>query len=92
METGYDNVDLAAAGALGIPVTSVPEFYADEVADHPWALLRACWRKLPELDRQVRARHWDPIAILPEMRSSRPIVRLTRQVPLNNFALKPWRR
>ena len=68
MGTGYDNVDLAAAGALGIPVTNIPEFCVDEVADHTWALILACWRKLPALDRQMRSGHWDPMAVMPARR------------------------
>jgi len=68
--TGYDNVDDAAAGAAGIPVTNVPGFCTEEVAVHTVALLLACVRKVAALDRQVRSGVWDPDAIMPVHRLS----------------------
>jgi phosphoglycerate dehydrogenase-like enzyme len=44
---GYDNVDLAAAGAAGIPVVTIPDYGTNDVADHAMALLLALCRRLP---------------------------------------------
>jgi lactate dehydrogenase-like 2-hydroxyacid dehydrogenase len=44
--TGYDNIDVAAAREHGIEVVFVPDYGADDVADHALALLLACWRKV----------------------------------------------
>lgn len=56
---GVDNIDVDTATALGIVVTNVPTFCVDEVSDHAMALLLACARKVPLLDRGVRAGKWD---------------------------------
>ena len=56
---GVDNIDVETATALGIVVTNVPTFCVDEVSDHAMALLLACARKVPLLDRGVRAGKWD---------------------------------
>ena len=53
--TGYDQIDLAAAGERGIPVCNVPDYGVDEVADHAIALMLACNRKLVLADRHLRA-------------------------------------
>lgn len=51
---GYDNVDLAAAGARGIYVCNVPDYGTDEVADHALALMLALARGLPATERGLR--------------------------------------
>jgi len=56
---GYDNVDIKAAGALGIPVANVPDYGTEEVADHTMALALALLRNLPPLLEQTRGGGWD---------------------------------
>lgn len=56
---GYDNVDLDAATAAGVPVCNVPDYGVEEVSDHAIALLLALARKVVLLDRRVRAGVWD---------------------------------
>ena len=51
---GYDNVDLAAAGAKGIYVCNVPDYGTEEVADHAMALMLACARGLILTERRLR--------------------------------------
>ena len=55
---GVDNIDLGAAGELGIRVANVPDYGTDVVADHATAMLLALCRRLPWYDRQVRTRGW----------------------------------
>ncbi|MBA63419.1 MAG: hydroxyacid dehydrogenase [Planctomycetaceae bacterium] len=45
---GTDKIDIAAASRGGILVTNVPNFCVEEQADHSFALLLACTRKLFE--------------------------------------------
>jgi D-3-phosphoglycerate dehydrogenase len=45
---GYDNIDLRAARAYGIPVAHVPDYGSDDVADHAMALTLALIRHLKE--------------------------------------------
>ena len=52
--TGYDNVDLAAAGQAGIRVCAIDEYCTDEVADHAILLMLALCRRLPEYHEQVQ--------------------------------------
>ncbi|MDE3215840.1 MAG: D-glycerate dehydrogenase [Gemmatimonadota bacterium] len=52
---GYDNIDVAAATALGIPVSNTPGILTDSTADFTWALLLAVARRVPEGDAYVRA-------------------------------------
>ena len=68
--TGYDQIDLAAAGERGIPVCNVPDYGVDEVADHAMALMLACNRKLALADRHLRATlsPWNYRAMAPVFR------------------------
>ena len=55
---GVDNVDLEAASRLGVPVSNVPDYALDEVADHAMALLLTAARKLPAVAAAVREGRW----------------------------------
>jgi D-3-phosphoglycerate dehydrogenase len=55
---GFDNVDVAAARERGIPVVVVPGAGARAVAEGAFALALALLKRLPELDRAVRAGEW----------------------------------
>jgi D-3-phosphoglycerate dehydrogenase len=55
---GVDNIDVAEATRRGIPVTNVPAYCLDEVAEHAVALLLACARNVCRYDSAVRAGNW----------------------------------
>jgi D-3-phosphoglycerate dehydrogenase len=73
---GYDNIDAAAATELGVWVTNVPGFCREEVSDHAIACLLALARRLPALDRVVRAGGWGAGAAGPIRRLSSQTVGL----------------
>lgn len=56
---GFDSVDLAAAGHLGIPVCNVPDYGTTDVADHAIGLMLDLRRGAPYLAARLRA---DPVA------------------------------
>jgi D-3-phosphoglycerate dehydrogenase len=56
---GYDNVDVEAATAAGIWVARVPDYCTEDVSDHALALLLACIRRIPFVDRRVREGGWN---------------------------------
>jgi glyoxylate reductase len=63
MAVGYNNIDVAAATARGIPVSNTPGVLTDTTADLTWALLLAAARRLGEAERYLRAeryRLWGP--------------------------------
>ncbi len=62
---GVNNIDVAAATENGICVANIPDYCIDEVADHALALLLACARKVPFMNRMVKQGTWDPMAIRP---------------------------
>jgi D-3-phosphoglycerate dehydrogenase len=69
---GYDTIDIAAATERGVMVANVPDYCISEVADHALALILCLWRKVVELDAQVRAQGWTGML--------RPVGRLEGQV------------
>ena len=58
LATGTDVVDLAAAKALGIAVTNVPNYSTESVVQHTFALLFALVSRTAEYDNAVRAGCW----------------------------------
>src|SRR5439155_513143 len=56
--TGTDNIDLDAAGRHGITVCNTPGINAFAVAEHALALMLATARRIPRIDREVRAGAW----------------------------------
>lgn len=55
---GMDMIDLAAADNAGIIVRNVPHYCTEEVATHALSLGLSLWRKLPQLDAELRAGKW----------------------------------
>ncbi len=56
---GYDVIDIEAAREMGIPVSNVPDYCTDEVADHTLAMVLALGRRLTKVDAQLRAGRWE---------------------------------
>lgn len=55
---GYDNIDLEAVTARGIPVGNTPDVLTEATADLAFALLLAAARKLPEAIASVQRGEW----------------------------------
>lgn len=55
---GFDNIDIAAATELNIPVTNTPGVLTNATAEIAWALLMAVSRRIVEADRFVREGRW----------------------------------
>ena len=55
---GFDNIDVAAARARGVEVTTTPGVLTEATADLAWALLLAASRRIGEGDRLVRSGAW----------------------------------
>ena len=55
---GYDTLDVPAATERKVMVANVPDYCVSEVADHTMALLLSWWRRIGELDQQVRMEGW----------------------------------
>ncbi len=56
---GVDNIDIEAAGRLGIVVCNVPDYGSEEVADHALMLLLATSRRLVTLHDAISHNVWD---------------------------------
>ena len=58
MAVGFDNIDVPAATARGIPIGNTPGVLTDTTADFAWALLMAAARRVVEGDKFTRAGRW----------------------------------
>lgn len=56
---GLDNIAVDHATRLGMVVTNVPDYCAEEVSDHAMALLLACARKIAAFAAATRRGAWD---------------------------------
>ena len=64
---GFNNIDVPAATALGIPVSNTPGVLTDSTADLTWALILAVARRIPEAHAYMTAgryRLWGPNLLL----------------------------
>jgi glyoxylate reductase len=67
MAVGYNNIDIAAATRLGIPVSNTPGILTETTADLTWALLLAVARRIPEAHDYMTGGHfsiWGPELML----------------------------
>jgi glyoxylate reductase len=73
---GYDNIDLEAAAARGVPVTNTPGVLTRATAEIAFALLIGLTRRILEADRFTRAGKftgWDPLLLLGDELAGRTI-------------------
>jgi phosphoglycerate dehydrogenase-like enzyme len=56
---GYNNIDIEAADRRGIPVCNVPDYGAEEVADHAIMMLLAVVRRLLPSHDSIRRGGWE---------------------------------
>jgi lactate dehydrogenase-like 2-hydroxyacid dehydrogenase len=73
---GYDQIDVAAAAARGIPVCNVPDYGTTEVADHAIALMLGLARGLVSYHLRLLADphagwHWSGAPLVRRLRGSR---------------------
>jgi glyoxylate reductase len=64
---GFNNIDVASATALGLPVSNTPDVLTDTSADLTWALLLAAARRIPEAHDYMRSgkyKLWGPNLLL----------------------------
>lgn len=59
---GLDNISVNTATELGIPVTNVPDYCVDEVADHTMALILALARKVAFYDLRMKRGEYNQFA------------------------------
>jgi D-3-phosphoglycerate dehydrogenase len=70
---GVDNIAVDEATRLNIPVTNVPVYCLDEVAEHALTLLLACARNICHYNSAARAGDWS-------LNTARPLFRVRGQV------------
>lgn len=59
--TGIDSIDQAACARLGVRVCNTPNAFSEPVADSALGYMLCFARKLPWMDRQMKAGIWDKI-------------------------------
>jgi len=59
--TGIDSIDCEAAARLGIKVCNTPGAFTDPVADSVMSYILAFARRLPWMDRAMKAGYWEKI-------------------------------
>jgi glyoxylate reductase len=67
LAVGFNNIDVAAATRLGIPVSNTPGVLTESTADLTWALLLAAARRIPEAHAYMTAGRyqlWGPELLL----------------------------
>lgn len=64
---GLDMIDMGAASVAGVSVRNVPHYCTEEVATHATALALALWRRLPQLDHEVRSGTWGAASHAPHV-------------------------
>ncbi len=100
---GVDNIPVDEATRLGIPVTNVPAYCLDEVAEHALALLLAGARSILRYDRALQAGDWSlatgmpvyrvagrTLAIIGFGKIGRTLARKAAALDLQLVAHDPW--
>lgn len=65
---GIDNISIATATELGIPVTNCPDYCLHEVSDHVLGLLLACGRRIGLYHQRSKRGEYNPVVTKPIQR------------------------
>lgn len=65
---GIDMIDVAAAKRRNIEVRNVQTYCLEEVASHAVSMGLSLWRRLPQLDGQLRDGTWDAASLAPSLK------------------------
>lgn len=58
---GYDKINMALCREIGVPVANNGGTNAIDAAEHALMLMLAAYRRLPDMDRNVRSDHWEAL-------------------------------
>jgi D-3-phosphoglycerate dehydrogenase / 2-oxoglutarate reductase len=99
---GYDNIDVAAATALGIPVMVAATANYESVAELVFGLMFSLARDIPWLDSRMRQGYWDKmkvcglelfgktLGLIGFGRIGRRVVELVRPLQMKIRIYDPW--
>ncbi len=62
--SGFDHIDLIETKKRNITVMFTPDANQISAAEHTWALLLACARKISQADQKMKAKNWNREAFL----------------------------
>ncbi|WVT77831.1 C-terminal binding protein (plasmid) [Sinorhizobium chiapasense] len=87
---GYDNIDVAAASRVGVPVTIVPDTASEEVASHALAMGLNLARRIPQGQSAIRAGEWAGVIGLDTPKLSRLQVGVVGMGRIGRLVAKWW--
>ena len=87
---GYDNIDVAAASRVGVPVTIVPDTASEEVASHALAMGLCLARRIPQGQSAIRAGEWAGVIGLDAPKLSRLQVGVVGMGRIGRLVAKWW--
>lgn len=87
---GYDNIDVAAASRIGVPVTIVPDTASEEVASHALAMGLSLARRIPQGQDAIRGGEWAGVIGLDTPKLSRLEVGVVGMGRIGRLVAKWW--
>jgi D-3-phosphoglycerate dehydrogenase len=87
---GYDNIDVAAASRLGIPVTIVPDTASEEVASHALSMGLSLARRIPQGQAAINSGEWAGVIGLDTPKLSRLDVGVVGMGRIGRLVAKWW--
>jgi len=87
---GYDNIDVASANEVGVPVTIVPDTASEEVASHALAMGLNLARRIPQGQSAIRSGEWAGVVGLDTPKLSRLEVGVVGMGRIGRLVAKWW--
>ncbi|OWV85810.1 hydroxyacid dehydrogenase [Rhizobium sp. N122] len=87
---GYDNIDVAAAKQIGVPVTIVPDTASEEVASHALAMGLSLARRIPQGQFAIQSGEWAGVIGLDTPKLSRLEVGVVGMGRIGQLVARWW--